>query len=147
MSLTRSKEFSAQTTCLYFVLFYAATSLAQIVSGPLSDRFGYRRFAMAGLAAAAAGVFLLAPTPGLWVFLPLALSSLGLGCLGVAAMAALTVTANENERGAVSGLYYLFWGAGYVLGPVSLSFGTTPHFELLASCLLIYSVLLWRVNE
>ena len=38
----------------------------------------------------------------------------------VASIAGLNDSVPDTLKGAVSGTYYLFWGAGYVLGPLTI---------------------------
>ncbi|MCB1390607.1 MAG: MFS transporter [Rhodobacteraceae bacterium] len=119
VSLAATHGFGATAASLLFVLFYAAVSLSQVLAGALSDRVGRHGFLIGGMALAALGLGALPLVPGLWALLPLGMASLGLGSFGVASMAELSGRLPEARRGAAAGAYYLFWGAGYVLGPLA----------------------------
>ena len=119
-SLALSKDFGAMSTGLFFALFYAAISAAQLIAGPLSDRQGRRPYMIAGLAMAALGFASFAPFPQPWTYAPLALASLGLGVFGVASMAYLSECVPGSLKATVSGSYYLAWGLGYLLGPLAV---------------------------
>lgn len=105
---------------LLFVLFYAAISLSQVVAGTMSDRVGRRGFLAWGMALAATGMAVFPLLPGLWAYAPLGIASIGLGTFCVASIAELNERAPDTLKGAVSGGYYFFWGAGYVLGPLAI---------------------------
>ena len=77
------------------------------------------------MALAAAGVASFHLVPGLWAFLPLGLASIGLGMFCVASIAGLNDSVPDSLKGAISGTYYLFWGAGYVLGPLAIGAAAT----------------------
>lgn len=120
VSLASSHGFGATAISLLFVVFYAAISLSQIVAGTLSDRFGRREFLIWGMALAAAGLAAFPLFLGLWAYIPLGFASIGLGIFCVASIAELNEEAPDTLKGAISGSYYFFWSAGYVLGPLSI---------------------------
>jgi len=125
VSLTTTHGFGPTAVSLHFVQFYAAISLSQIVAGARSDRIGRHIFLVWGMALAAAGVASFHLVPGLWAFLPLGLASIGLGMFCVASIAGLNDSVPDSLKGAISGTYYLFWGAGYVLGPLAIGAAAT----------------------
>ncbi|MCP5088223.1 MAG: MFS transporter [Rhodobacteraceae bacterium] len=120
VSLASTNGFGATAISLLFVLFYAAVSLSQIVAGAISDRIGRQGFLVWGMALAAAGLAIFPLFPGHWAFVPLAMASIGLGIFCVASIAELNESAPDSLKGAISGSYYFFWGAGYVLGPLAI---------------------------
>ena len=118
VSLTTTHGFGPTAVSLHFVQFYAAISLSQIVAGARSDRIGRHVFLVWGMVLAAVGTVSFHFVPGLSAFLPLGLASVGLGMFCVASIAELNDSVPDTLKGAISGTYYLFWGAGYVLGPL-----------------------------
>ncbi len=116
--LVVTKAFDNLDIGILFALFYAAISIAQLVAGPLSDRHGRYRYMIAGMILAASGfaIFPLLPNP--WIYVPLVLSSLGLGVFCVASMAYLNECVPETMEATVAASYYLSWGLGYFLGPL-----------------------------
>ena len=103
-------------TGLLFAVFYGAVSVSQLATGPLTDRYGRAGFMIGGLMVAALGLAALLLTSA--IFLPLAVSSLGLGVFSVASLAMLNDSAPLHLKGTVSGAYFLAWGIGYVSGPL-----------------------------
>ncbi|MCP4320148.1 MAG: MFS transporter [Hyphomicrobiales bacterium] len=118
VSLASTHRFGATAISLLFVLFYATVSLSQIVAGTISDRIGRRGFLVWGMALAAAGLAVFSLFPGHWAYIPLGMASIGMGIFCVASIAELNEIAPDALKGAISGSYYFFWGAGYVLGPL-----------------------------
>jgi MFS family permease len=116
--LALSKGFDNLSIGVFFALFYVAISVAQLIVGPLSDRYGRQPFMIAGLAMAALGLGLFAPFPQPWIYLPLMLASFGLGVFCVSSLAYLNECVPESLKATISGSYYLAWGLGYFLGPL-----------------------------
>ncbi len=85
---------------------------------------------------------------GLWAYVPLGVASIGLGMFCVASIAELNGEAPETLKGAISGSYYVFWSAGYVLGPLSIGAisSNTPliGFGVLAALLGLQALALVR---
>ncbi|WP_172292923.1 MFS transporter [Pseudoruegeria sp. HB172150] len=121
VSLTVTHGFGSAAVSMSFVLFYAAVSFSQVVAGRVSDRVGRSGFLIGGMVAAALGFGAVPFVPGLWVFLPLGVASIGLGVFCIASIAELNDCVSDALKGTVSGAYYFAWGLGYVLGP--LGFG------------------------
>lgn len=120
ISLATTHGFGATAISLLFVLFYAAISLSQIVAGTMSDRIGRQGFLARGMALAAAGLAVFPLVPGHWAYIPLGVASIGLGIFCVTSIAELNENAPDALKGAISGSYYFFWGAGYVMGPLAI---------------------------
>lgn len=118
VSLTQTHGFDSDAVSVLFVLFYGAVSLSQIVAGILSDGLGRHGFLVWGMILAAIGVGTFSLLPGFWVYAPLAGASIGLGVFCVASIADLNDSVPDALKGTISGSYYLFWAAGYVLGPI-----------------------------
>ncbi len=125
---------------IFFALFYAAISVAQLIVGPLSDRHGRHLYMIAGFAMAAVGFATFAPLPYPWTYAPLALASLGLGVYCVASMAYLNESVPERLRGTLSGSYYLAWGLGYFFGPIVVA-QLGERMDLQAGYLLLAALL------
>lgn len=120
VSLMESHGFAGTSVSWFFVLFYAGISVSQVVAGPVSDRIGRRGFLVWGMLLAAAGLGTFSFVPGFWTLLPLAVASIGLGTFCVAGTAELNECVPNALKGAISGSFYVFWGAGYILGPLVL---------------------------
>lgn len=112
------KGFGPRDISVFFVVFYAAISVSQLVAGPLSDRHGRTPFMIGGLVLAIVGLAAFLLSPAVMAYVSLAISSFGLGVFCVASLAKLNDTAPEHLKGTVSGGYYFAWALGYVLGPL-----------------------------
>ena len=128
--LLQERAISAAGVGVFFSLFYVAVSISQVITGPLSDRFGRKIFMITGLFVAAAGM---TAAPGFEfpaILLSLTVASLGMGVFYLASMAFLNDSAADSMKGTVSGAYYLFWGAGYFFGPLIITkIATTADFQ------------------
>lgn len=91
-----------------------------LTAGAISDRVGRHGFLVWGMALAAAGFASFPVAAGLWAYLPLGIAGIGLGIFCVASIAELNESVPGPLKGAISGSYYFFWGAGYVLGPLAI---------------------------
>jgi MFS family permease len=116
--LISTKDFTSTHVGVFFALFYIAISLSQLITGPLSDRWGRQVFMGFGLALAAAGVGMFPLLVQPWISVALTLASLGLGVFYLSSMAFLNEAAPDSLKGTISGAYYLFWGIGMFFGPV-----------------------------
>jgi len=119
--LLQNKAFSAFDIGIFFSMFYAAISLSQVITGPLSDKFGRNIFMILGLFITAIGIVIIPAFEFPWIFLVLTLGSLGMGIFYLASMAFLNESVPESLKGTISGAYYLFWGAGMFFGPPILT--------------------------
>lgn len=106
---------------LFFSLFYIAISVAQIAVGWLSDRLGRQVFMVLGMFIAAAGFVVVPYFDHSALTSILGVSSFGLGTYYIASMAFLNEKVPANCKGAISGIYYLFWGVGMFWGPLILT--------------------------
>lgn len=141
------KGFDQAAISLSFSLFYIAISLSQLIAGPASDKKGRQGFMVWGLILASAGLALFSPLQQPWINVSLTLASLGLGMFCVSSLAYLNESVADSLKGTISGAYYLFWGAGYFLGPLAAgalgqSIGLRTSFYLLAGLLGIETILL-----
>jgi MFS family permease len=150
ISLTKSHGFSEGSIAAFFVVFYAAISLAQLTAGPISDRIGRRGFMIWGMVLASIGIAAVAWFPNGWVFIPICVASIGLGLFCVTSIAELNGCVEDNLKGTISGAYYFFWAMGYMLGPLVVGWlmATMPTGALLgiAGILGIYSIVIWRAE-
>ena len=151
ISLTINNGLSSTAVALYFVVLYATISLAQLIAGPISDRVGRWGFMMWGMAAAAVGILTFLSFPGIWVFIPLALASAGLGVFCVASITALNECVSDDLKGTISGAYYFFWACGYMFGPLLIGALTSisPHigYPVLGFLLALYSLVVWYIRK
>ncbi|SCY19788.1 MFS transporter [Desulfoluna spongiiphila] len=140
MSLIAGRGAGEQAVSLFFVLFYVAVSLSQLMGGALSDKAG--RVATMTLGLTMAGICLPVAVwaRGLALLSGLAMAGFGLGIFCVSAMAALSESVPVSRRGTISGAFYLAWGAGYFVGPILL--GTVSDHGGFGPGLLVFSVLL-----
>lgn len=151
ISLTETHGFGSTAISVFFVLFYAALSLSQIIVGIVSDRIGRHGFLAGGMLMAAIGIGLVPFVSGLWAYIPLGLASIGLGMFCVASIAELNECVSDAFKGAISGSYYFFWGAGYMLGPVVFgavaSYAPWVAFMSLALAFAVYSLVFVFAGE
>ncbi|ACL01935.1 major facilitator superfamily MFS_1 [Desulfatibacillum aliphaticivorans] len=144
--LMEYKGFSQAGVGWFFMFFYTAVSLSQIVAGPMSDRCGSGKIMLCGLAAAAAGLVIFPCMDGWTVHPWLFLASWGLGMFCVSSLAWLNNAVGDSLKGTASGAFYLFWGLGYFGGPIILgaclgSAGGPAGFRILAGLYLITAML------
>lgn len=115
--LLQEKALSAVTIGLFFSLFYVAISISQVITGSLSNRFGWNTFMIIGLLVAAGGIIITPFLSSPLIFLPLTVASLGMGVFYLASMGFLNEIVPNSLKGTISGAYYLFWGVGMFFGP------------------------------
>ena len=136
------KDFSPIHIGIFFSLFYAAISVSQVITGPLSDKLGRKVFMLGGLMLALFGTiifpFLVLP----WISIVLFIASLGLGVFYLSSMAFLNEAVPNSLKGTISGAYYLFWGLGMffaplIIGRVSALYSYKVGFYLFATALLL----------
>lgn len=151
-SLVQSKGFDGFDNGIFFTLFYVAISVSQLVVGPLSDRYGRRRFMVAGLAMAGVGIawFDLLELP--LIYLPLTLASFGLGVFCVSSMAFLNERVPDVLRATISGGYFVAWGLGYFLGPLLIGWSDAAGhpqsgFLVLSALLVLQALLIHRTGS
>lgn len=147
--LMSTKGFGSTQTGIFFALFYLAISLSQLITGPLSDKFGPNRFMILGLTVAALGLGIFPSFKQPLITMILTLGSLGLGVFYLSSMAFLNETVPDSLKGTISGAYYLFWGGGMFLGPLIVGkivnkFNDTGFY--LFSLILVFEVLIMIVN-
>lgn len=118
MSMIGSGSSGGISVGLFFVLFYVAVSMSQLVGGRLSDRIGRIKTMVLGLITAAICVALAPKLQHAWLQISLSLASFGLGVFCVSSMVFLSECVPVSLRGTISGAFYLSWGAGYFAGPI-----------------------------
>ena len=119
--LINIKQLPSVTIGIYFSIFYLAICLSQLVTGPLSDKYGRIRFMVSGLLIAA---ICLASFPffDAWkAVATLGFAGLGFGCFYLSSLAYLNEIVPGTHRGVMSGAYFLSWGIGYFGGPLLIS--------------------------
>ena len=150
--LLTAKGYNQTGINIFFSLFYVAISLAQIITGWLSDRIGRQMFMLTGMLTAAAGTSLTVYVNQPALTLILCLASFGLGAYYLASMAFLNEKVPAGFKGAISGVYYLFWGVGMFWGPMLLSRysqynGYHSAFQLFALLLMVQIMLLLAASH
>ena len=148
--LATAKGFDHAAVSLFFTLFYLAIGVAQLVVGPLSDRYGHARFMIGGMAAAALGLGAMPGVTAPLIYLPIGVASLGLGVFCVASLADLSGRVPAAMKGTLAGSYYLAWGLGCFLGPLVIgALGTVASasagYYLLAGLMALQSAALCLV--
>lgn len=135
--LISAKSFEAASTGVYFSLLYLSMSLSQVISGPLSDRSGRRKFMICGLIAASLSISALPMFGRPTVYFCLVSAGFGLGMFYAASISHLNDLTPDHMKGGISGIYYLIWGAGFSLAPILVGIigdlaGYFVAFQLLA---------------
>jgi len=115
------KGYSQSYINIFFSLFYVAISMAQIVIGCLSDRLGRQVFMVVGMLVAALGLAISSYFDHFALTATLCFSGFGLGTYYLASMAFLNEKVSDGNKGAITGIYYLFWGIGMFWGPLILN--------------------------
>ena len=138
--LISEKNCDHTTVGVFFSLFYIALSLSQVIAGPFSDRKGRKPAMVFGMLVASITVatFFLFAQP--WLNGMLTIAGLGLGIFSVSSLAFLNERVPDSLKGAVSGAFYLAWGAGYFSGPLIV--GKLSHFASLQAGFLVLAGLL-----
>lgn len=133
--LINEKNCDYTTVGAFFALFYIALSLSQVLAGPFSDRKGRKPVMVFGMmvASIAIATFYLLAQP--WLTGMLTIAGLGLGIFCVSSLAYLNEMVPDSLKGAVSGAFYLAWGAGYFSGPLIV--GKLSHFASLQAGFLL----------
>lgn len=116
--LIQTKGAGTDAVGTFFTLFYVAISLAQLIIGPLADRFGRMGPMVGGMLAAAIGMVCFPHLPLPTALMVLACAGGGLGVYLVASLAFLNDQVPSHFKGTVSGAFYLFWGCGFFAGPM-----------------------------
>jgi MFS family permease len=134
--LMKNSQVNQNSIGWLFIGFYIGISLAQLAGGYLADVKGRFFPIVAGLSIFSLGQ----------IFFPYFSSAIGLGFLSIAsfglglffigAMAALNDYVGNNAKGLISGIFYLFWGTGYFLGPLIFGYaGEHGRYILGFTCL------------
>ncbi|HWR42141.1 MFS transporter [Sporomusa sp.] len=119
--MLEEKNFTSVDIGVFFSLFYVAISLSQIITGPLSDRFGRNKFMILGLLTVTGGFIIMPAFSFPLILLVLTVASFGMGVFYLASMAFLYEIVPDSLKGTISGAYYLFWGSGYFFGPLIIT--------------------------
>jgi MFS family permease len=116
--LITEKSFEQSLIGIFFSSFNAAIALAQLITGPISDKLGRKPFMIVGLLLAATGLLLSSDFDQVGLVLILSASSLGLGIFYLSSMAFINDIFPSALKGTISGVYFLFWGIGMFCGPI-----------------------------
>jgi MFS family permease len=92
--------------------------IAQSFAGRLSDRFGRLAVVGPGLLVAAAGMLMTSALSGVWLYLAVALSGMGLGACQPALQALAADLVPSEERGTAMGTLGVFHELGVIVGAV-----------------------------
>jgi MFS family permease len=144
--LIQDKGFTQAEIGWFFMFFYIAISLSQVLIGPVSDRYGRGRTMVWGLLMASVGLMLFPGQDGWKVYPWLFLASTGFGVLCVSALAWLNNAVGDALKGTISGAFYLFWGIGFfsaplVLGVSGIATQTSTGYYLLAVLFFLQALL------
>jgi MFS family permease len=125
--------------------------LLQVVTGPLSDRFGRKRLIAGGMIVQAVGIWLtvLVPAYGAWL-LGAALQGLGTAMVYPTLLAAITDHAHPLWRASSLGVYRFWRDLGYAVGAllsgvVADLVGLGAAIHLVALLTLLSGLLVMRV--
>ncbi len=128
--LISAKNASQTTIGVFFALFYLALSLSQFFAGAWSDRNGRKPAMIFGLSGASLGIAVFHQCPFPFIIVFLVMAGLGLGIFCVSSMAYLNELVPRSQKGAISGAFYFFWGAGYFGGPLLIGkIGSLYNFQ------------------
>lgn len=150
--LIQAKGFTQAGIGWFFMLFYIAISLSQVITGPLSDRHGPGKTMIFGLIAVSLGLGLFTGRQGGEIHPWLFLASFGLGVFCVSALAWLNDAVGDALKGTVSGGFYLLWGIGFFSGPLLLGapgrlVNGLNGFHLLAMLYFFQAILLGLIRH
>lgn len=143
--------FSHTSVGWLFIGFYVGISLAQLVGGFIADKKGRIVPMIAGLLLFAGGQFFFHTfSMGISIGL-LALASFGLGLYLIGSITFLNDLVGDKSKGLVTGLFYLFWGFGYFVGPLVLGYAGgfglyLQSFACLAICALVTGIGIFNSN-
>jgi MFS family permease len=106
------------TVTTLFAVFALCSFISSPWIGALSDRFGRKPALMASIASTAAGWFIFAAAPTLWLlYLGRIVDGLAAGNLPVAQSALVDLAKDDRERTANLGLIGAVFGIGFIIGP------------------------------
>jgi len=150
--LFAAKGFDHQSVGIFFILFFIAIGVSQIIAGPLSDQYDRRAFMCSGFIIACIGIGLFDFLPYPWIYISLTAASFGLGIFCVTSMAHLYECVPDSLRGSISGGYYLAWGLGVFCGPlfiglISEMYSSRLSYQILAFLMLGLTSLFWLGNH
>jgi MFS transporter, DHA1 family, tetracycline resistance protein len=116
----RRFDYGAVEIAALFAFIGVMAAVAQgLLVGRLAERFGEGRVMIAGLAATAVGLLLVAVSESLWALLPgLAVLAVGSGLVFATTTALISLAAHHSEQGSVLGLTASVGGAARIAGPV-----------------------------
>lgn len=107
---------------MIFVLFYTGIGLAQFLGGPLVDHKGSGLPMAAGLGIYSLAMVLFLSCSPMILLVLLFMASIGLGLFLVGSLSYLHDLVGRTAKGYISGLFYLVWGGGYLIGPLLLGY-------------------------
>lgn len=145
--LVTARHYSGMDIGILFSTYYVCISGAQLLYGPLSDRYGREIFMIIGLVSTASSWALFPYVPKVAATILLGITAGSMGGFFVSSMAFLNEQAPDHLKGTISGAYYLFWGAGYFFGPIiwglcGVWFGMTESFMVFSLLLGLTAVFL-----
>lgn len=116
------QHLSPNSVGLLFIGFYIGISIAQLIGGYVADKMGRVLPMVTGLSLFAVGQILFPFFAVSYAIVFLSIASFGLGLFLIGSIAILNDQVDSNSKGLISGLFYLFWGGGYFLGPMILGY-------------------------
>jgi MFS family permease len=133
---------------------YAGTwGVAQVFTGPMSDRFGRRPMIVGGMMLSALGAAALPlQNHGWWWSACAATAGLGMAMLYPTLGAAVSDLAAASWRGSALGVYRFWRDLGYAVGAATLALATQTGdlawcFHLVAGCVLASGMAMWMLGS
>jgi len=120
---------SPLTVTTLFAVFALCSFVSSPLIGALSDRYGRRPALMVSIASTAAGWFIFAAAPNLWIlYLGRIVDGLAAGNLPVAQSALIDLAKDDKERTANLGLIGAVFGIAFIIGPfIGGTLGNIAH--------------------
>ena len=133
---------------IFFIFFYMAMGVSQLIAGYFSDKKGRKPFMLCGLLMAAVGLATFDNFNQTGFIGLLSFAAIGLGIFCASAMAFLNECVPTSLKGTISGVFFFSWGLGYFIGPLVLGrladIGKLrTGFLCLSALLLLESIILW----
>jgi MFS family permease len=143
--------FSLEDVGLHFMAFALLSAIGQAgLTGPLTRRFGERRLAVGALAGVTVGLMLfsVASSPAI-AWLAICVFGFANGLFLPAISSLMSFEAEDDERGAVMGVFNASSSAGRILGPalsgpIYFKFGPAAPFVLSAMLTVLGALLMAR---
>ncbi len=150
--LIKNGQLSQNSVGWLFIGFYIGISFAQLAGGYIADTKGRFLPMITGLLLFSLGQILFPLCSISMAIGFLTIASFGLGLFFIGSMAALNDYVGNDSKGIISGIFYLFWGSGYFMGPLVLGYAGEQGwyvfgFSSLGIVSFVISILLLIAND